>query len=147
MQSFSILQMGRGSALNKRLFACFLLYHYTLSYVFLYDDNNNWLHRTSPFLREYIFQKLLLACTFSCINKICDGYFWPHCCMNTLYISHTIRSLYAPTHNFSAIRSTLISLFKVTSWFDTVNNAVTQWMNFRENHLHEHDLQLFDYNI
>ena len=30
---------------------------------------------------------------------------------------------------------------------DTVNNAVTCWMNFRENHLHEHDLQLFDYNI
>ena len=34
----------------------------------------------------------------------------------------------------------LISLFRVTSWFDTVNNAVTRWMNFRENHLHEHDL-------
>ena len=27
MQSFSILQIGRGSALNKRLFASFLLYH------------------------------------------------------------------------------------------------------------------------
>ena len=27
MQSFSILQMGRGCALNKRLFASFLLYH------------------------------------------------------------------------------------------------------------------------
>ena len=27
MQSFSILQMGRGSALNKRLFASFLLYY------------------------------------------------------------------------------------------------------------------------
>ena len=27
MQSFSILQMGRGSALNKRFFASFLLYH------------------------------------------------------------------------------------------------------------------------
>ena len=26
----------------------------------------------------------------------------------------------------------LISLLKVTSWFDTVNNAVTRWMNFRE---------------
>ena len=41
----------------------------------------------------------------------------------------------------------LISLFRVTSWFDTVNNAVARWMNFREKHLHEHDLQLFDYNI
>ena len=27
-----------------------------------------------------------------------DGYFWPHCCMNILYISH--RSLYAPTYSF-----------------------------------------------
>ena len=27
-----------------------------------------------------------------------DIYFWPHCCMNNLYISH--RSLYAPTYNF-----------------------------------------------
>ena len=26
-----------------------------------------------------------------------DGYLWPHCCMNNLYIPH--RSLYAPTHN------------------------------------------------
>ena len=36
----------------------------------------------------------------------------------------------------------LISLFRVTSLFDTVNNAVTRWMKFRENHLHEHNLQL-----
>ena len=27
-----------------------------------------------------------------------------------------------------------ICLFRVTSWFDTVNNAVTRWMYFRENH-------------
>ena len=27
-----------------------------------------------------------------------DGYLWPHCCMNNLYISH--RSLYAPAYNF-----------------------------------------------
>ena len=27
-----------------------------------------------------------------------DGYLWPHCCMNILYISH--RSLYAPTYSF-----------------------------------------------
>ena len=74
-----------------------------------------------------------------------DGYLWPHCCMNNLYISQ--RSLYVPTYSFWAIGSMLISLFRVTSWFDTVNNAVTRWMNFVENHLHEHNLQLFDYNI
>ena len=59
-----------------------------------------------------------------------DGNFWPHCCMNNLYVSH--RSLNAPTYSFWAIRSTLISLFRVTSWFDTVNNAVTRWMNFEK---------------
>ena len=68
-----------------------------------------------------------------------------HCCLNNLNMSH--RSLYAPTYSILAARSMLISLFRVTSWFDTVNNAVTRWMKFRETHLHEHDLQLFDYNI
>ena len=41
----------------------------------------------------------------------------------------------------------LISLVRVTSWFDTVCNIVTHCVNFRENHLHEHELQLSDYNI
>ena len=41
----------------------------------------------------------------------------------------------------------LISLFRVNSWFDAVNNAVTRWMNFREDNLNEHDLQLFNYNV
>ena len=86
-------------------------------------------------LRWYIFQKLLLAWNFSFINKNCffcqgDGYLWPHCCMNNLYISH--RSLYAPTYSFWAIRSMLISLFRVTAWFDTVYHVVTRWMNFRK---------------
>ena len=39
------------------------------------------------------------------------------------------------------------NLFRVTSWFYTVYNIVTRWMNFRENHLHEHELKLSDYNI
>ena len=80
--------------------------------------------------------KLLLAWLFSCINKNCfffcqgNGYLWPHCCMNNLYISH--RSLYAPTYRFWPIGSTLISRFRVSSWFDTVYNIVTHWMNFRK---------------
>ena len=41
----------------------------------------------------------------------------------------------------------LISLFRVTFWFDTVCNIVTPLMNFRDIHLHEHELQLSDYNI
>ena len=89
-------------------------------------------------MKIFLYKQELLFCQG-------DRYLWPHCCIYNLYISH--RSLYAPTYSFSAIRSMLISLFRVTSWFDTVNNTVTRWMNFRENHLHEHDLQLFDYNI
>ena len=53
-----------------------------------------------------------------------DGYLWPHCCMSNGYISH--RSLYAPIYSFWAICSMLISLFRVTSWFDTVCNIVTR---------------------
>ena len=41
----------------------------------------------------------------------------------------------------------LISLFRVTSLFDTVNNIVTRLMNFRKKQLHEHEQQLSDYNI
>ena len=52
-------------------------------------------------------------------------YLWPHCWMDNLYISH--RSLYTPTYSFWAIGSMLISLFRVTSGFDTVCNIVTHW--------------------
>ena len=52
------------------------------------------------------------------------------CCMNNLYISH--RSLYAPTYSFWAIRSMLISLYRVASRFDTVCNIVTRWVNFTQ---------------
>ena len=63
-----------------------------------------------------------------------DRYFWPHCC-----ISH--RPLYAPTYSFLAINSMLISLLRVTSWFDTVYNIVTRWENLKKQ-LHEHEQQL-----
>ena len=65
-------------------------------------------------LRGYIFQKLLLAWNFSCINNFFyqrHGYVWPHCCMNILYISY--RSLYAPTYNFLAIGSIIIIFLKL----------------------------------
>ena len=78
-------------------------------------------------MKIFLYKQELLFCQGG-------GYLWPHSCMNNLYISH--RLLYAPTYSFWAIGSTLISLFRVTSWFDMVNNAVTRWMNLRENHLH-----------
>ena len=83
-------------------------------------------------LRGYIFQKLLLAWFFSCINKKCFlsrrqipfGHIW------TIYTPH-IDHFTPPTYSFWAIRSMLISFFKVTSWFDTVFSIVTRWVNFR----------------
>ena len=66
---------------------------------------------------------------------------WSHCCMNNLYISH--RSLYAPTYvQLLSNRQHAYQSFRVSSWFDAVCNIVTRWVNFRENHLHKHDLQL-----
>ena len=32
-------------------------------------------------------------------------------------------------------------------WFDSVCVTVTSWVNFREKHLHKHELQLSDYNV
>ena len=104
-----------------------------------------------PLKGIYLSKALSCMKLYSCIYKQKllfyqgDGYLWPHYCMNNLYISH--RSLYAPTYSFWAIGSMLISLFRHTSWFDTVYNIVTRWVNLRENHLHEHELQLSDYNI
>ena len=37
--------------------------------------------------------------------------------------------------------------FLFISWFDTVCVTVTRLVNFREKHLHEYELQLFDYNV
>ena len=42
-------------------------------------------------MKIYLYKQELIFCQQ-------DGYFWPHCCMNNLYISH--RSLYTPTYSF-----------------------------------------------
>ena len=63
-------------------------------------------HRSLGFLRRN-FKGIYLSKALTCMKILykqellfCqgDGYFWPHCCMNNLYISH--RSLYAPTYSF-----------------------------------------------
>ena len=36
--------------------------------------------------------------------------------------------------------------FWLLPWFDLVCNTVTRWVNFKEKHLHEHEIQLLDYN-
>ena len=42
-------------------------------------------------IKIFLYKQELLFCQG-------DGYFWPHCCMNNLNISH--RSHYAPTYSF-----------------------------------------------
>ena len=37
--------------------------------------------------------------------------------------------------------------FLVTSWFDSVCATVACWVNFKEKHLHEYELQFSDYNV
>ena len=41
----------------------------------------------------------------------------------------------------------LISSLVVTSWFYSVYNIVTSWVNFTEKSFHEHELQLPDYDM
>ena len=65
-------------------------------------------------MKMFLYKQELLFCQG-------DGYIWPHCCMNNLYMYISHRSLYAPTYSFWAICSMLISLFRVTSWLDIVN--------------------------
>ena len=59
-----------------------------------------------------------------------DGYLWSRCCMNK-YTSHIDH--FTPQHTaFEQSAACLSVFFRVTSWFDTVCNAVTRWMNFRK---------------
>ena len=41
----------------------------------------------------------------------------------------------------------LINRFLVTSWFHSVYNITTRWVNFREKPFHKHELQLSDHNM
>ena len=37
--------------------------------------------------------------------------------------------------------------FLVTPWFDSISVTVACWVNFKESHLHEYELQFSDYNV
>ena len=79
--------------------------------------------------------------------QFCPGdlYFWLFCCMNNFCISH--RLIHITTHSFCELSSMLISHCLVTSWFDSVCVTVACWVNFKENNLHEYELQFSDYNV
>ena len=52
-----------------------------------------------------------------------------------------------PNIHFLSAQQCAYQSFLVTSWFYSVCVTVTRWVNFREKHLHEYKLQLFDYNV
>ena len=105
--------------------------------------------------KEFLLKGMLLSKALTCINFFLynqkwlfyhgDGHPWLCCCMNHLYMSHISR--YAPTNSFWALGSMLISRCWVTSSFYSVYNIMTHWQNLRVKHLHEHELQLSDYNM
>ena len=52
-----------------------------------------------------------------------------------------------PNLQFLSTQPYTYQLYLVTTWFDSVCVIATRWVNFREIHLHEYNLQLFDYNV
>ena len=60
---------------------------------------------------------------------------------------HLTRINLRPNMQFLSTQQRACQSFLVTSWFDSVCVTVTRWANFREKHLHEYELQLFDYNV
>ena len=57
----------------------------------LHDVKWIYLSKALTCMKIFLYKQELLFCQG-------DGYLWPHCCMNNIYISH--RSLYAPTYSF-----------------------------------------------
>ena len=57
----------------------------------IYPYKGIYLSKALTCMKIFLYKKEFLFCQG-------DWYFWPHCCMNTLYISH--RSLYAQTYRF-----------------------------------------------
>ena len=60
---------------------------------------------------------------------------------------HLTRIHLRPNIQFFEYSAACLSDILVTSWFDSVCVTVTCCVNFREKHLHKHELQLSDYNV
>ena len=60
---------------------------------------------------------------------------------------HLTRIHLRPNVQFFEYSAACLTVILVTSWFDSVCVTVTCWVNFREKHLHKHELQLSDYNV
>ena len=60
---------------------------------------------------------------------------------------HLTQTTLCPNIQFLSTQQRAYHSFLVTSSFDSVCITVTRWVNFGEKHLHEHELQLSDYNM
>ena len=88
----------------------------------------------------------LTSVYFSCINKnalfIQETVTFGHIVERTIYTSHI--DDFTPQHStFKQAAACLLIFFRVTSWFETVCNTETCWMNFRKNN----SLTNTNYNI
>ena len=87
----------------------------------------------------------LTSVYFSCINKnalfIQVTVTFGHIVERTIYTSHI--DDFTPQHStFKQAAACLLIFFRVTSWFETVCNTETCWMNFRKKkQFNEHELQ------
>ena len=52
-----------------------------------------------------------------------------------------------PNTQLSSTHQHAYQSFLVTSWFDSVCVTVACWVNCKEKHLHEYELQFSDYNV
>ena len=52
-----------------------------------------------------------------------------------------------PNIQFLSTQQHAYQSFLVTFWFDSVRVTMACWVNFKEKHLHEHELQFSDYNV
>ena len=64
---------------------------YGLGEVIAVDIKGIYLSKALTCMKIFLYKQEFLFCQG-------EGYLWPHCCMNNLYISH--RSLYAPAYSF-----------------------------------------------
>ena len=74
---------------------------------------------------------------------------WPILLAILLYeqFIHLTQISLHPNIQFLSTQQHAYQPFLVTSWFDSVCVTVTCCVNFREKHLHEYELQVFDYNV
>ena len=79
---------------------------------------------------------------FTCARRLI---YWLFCCISNSCITRIL--IYAQTRSFRVLRIVCISHLSVTSWFDSICIVLARWVNLSLQCLHEHELQLSNYNV